>query len=262
MNSPMFEQQESPAEPGTKARLVRSSHLVAAHQVFADYNLAPRTLRQIARIASLRKLPKYETLQEARPSTDGVAVLVAQGTVREDFPHGRCRLWKRGALIGDWTGAETTSPTMLTALTWCKLMEISSAKIDRAGTEVFRALAQASMMRLSTAENVYGTDRRSPVARVAALLHYLGNSPDVVVERINHETTSIRFLRDGVVDGPAQVDIADALGISRASVEKALALLRDRGVLYKVRRGEARTNRRYLIKEDRLLASIAYGGLR
>ncbi|MDI3101854.1 hypothetical protein QJ054_32950 [Streptomyces sp. AN-3] len=248
--------------PTERRPAVRVSHLTAVHQAFADHDLPPGVLRDLARIASPRRVPKFGNIQEVGWSAGGVATLVAKGTVREDFPDGRCRIWKRGALIGDWTGGNLAAPTALTALTdECKLVEITGAKMDRIGsTDVFRALAQMGMARLNVTEYVYGADRRPPVARVAGLLGYLGHQPEAIVVRGSQQVTYVKYVRDGLIAGPAQVDLADALGISRASVEKALAVLRDRGVLYKVEPGEARTNRRYRIKDPLALASIAHVG--
>ncbi|MFI6209157.1 helix-turn-helix domain-containing protein [Streptomyces sp. NPDC051041] len=154
---------------------------------------------------------------------------------------------------------------MVTALSGrCKLVEISGAKAQFPfqSAEVFHALAQLGMACLDATERVYGVDRRPPVARVAALLLYLGSISDVKIIRTSASdgTSSYVHLEHDTVSGPTQTDIADSLGISRASVEKALAVLRDRGVLHKAEPDQSRRNRRYKIKDRARLAFIAHTG--
>ncbi len=103
------------------------------------------------------------------------------------------------------------------------------------------------MHRLHAAETVYGASRLSPLSRVAKLLLFLSSYAGYYDTRSRDGQRVVTIARDGLVEGPTQADFADALGLSRASVEKAMAALRDRGVLRQPHPGEHRTNRRYVI---------------
>ncbi|MGW0188107.1 helix-turn-helix domain-containing protein [Streptomyces sp. NPDC003362] len=103
--------------------------------------------------------------------------------------------------------------------------------------ELLLAIADMGYSRLRTMEGVYGLSRRMAEAKVASLLLYLCDS-----------NTSPAAPRE-VVEGPSQSDIADALGLSRAAVENALAELRMQGALKRQEPGARRTNRRYEIAD-------------
>jgi hypothetical protein len=62
-----------------------------------------------------------------------------------------------------------------------------------------------------------------------------------------------------VASGPSQGDIAEALCLGRATVEKAIAGLRHDRVLRAFGPGE-RTNRYYVIEDRDLLRQVARGG--
>ncbi|CAL9677763.1 hypothetical protein SUDANB105_08074 (plasmid) [Streptomyces sp. enrichment culture] len=237
---------------------------MAVQQVFADYDMSRSVLRTLASTSSVRQ-PSRGTIFEGNQIGGTRSVLVAQGTVREDYPDGRARLWKRGALIGDWTDAEAGLPTTVTPLTEnCKIVTFTGTKITRTGIknrgEVMHALAQLGAERLDAVDKVYGADRRPPIARVAGLLRYLGSISEVGIERLNREEYALLHFDGGAIVGPTQVDIADSLGLSRASVEKALAVLRDQGALHRAEPGAPRTNRRYVIKNRGRLSFIAVTG--
>ncbi|MGW0692819.1 Crp/Fnr family transcriptional regulator [Streptomyces sp. NPDC002738] len=180
--------------------------------------------------------------------------------MREDFPDGTARLWGPGTLIGDWTGARASAKTRVTVLTetsaGLQLTASDIAQIAATHGQVIYALGRMGMHRLHAAETVYGASRLSPLVRVAKLLSFLSYYTGYYDTRRRDGQRVVGIARDGLVEGPAQADFADALGLSRASVEKAIAALRDRGVLRQPHPGEHRTNRRYVIVDREKLERV------
>jgi CRP-like cAMP-binding protein len=180
--------------------------------------------------------------------------------VREDFPDGTARLWGPGTLIGDWTGARASVKTRVTVLTETSagllLTASDIAQIGAAHGQVVFAIGRMAMQRLHAAETVYGASRLSPLSRVAKLLLFLSDYVGYYDTRRRNGERIVTIARDGLVEGPTQADLADALGLSRASVEKAMAALRDRKVLRQPHPGEHRTNRRYVITDREKLERV------
>ncbi|MFJ8078861.1 Crp/Fnr family transcriptional regulator [Streptomyces sp. NPDC096176] len=118
---------------------------------------------------------------------------------------------------------------------------------------VQRMINQALTYQLRVHDIVYGLDSRPTTARVAQLIHYLSHqAPDLDDARL------VPF-GAGQLHGPTQKDLALALGISLASVEKSMRYLRDIKVLSSS--GSGRANRVYSILDPDMLHSIANGAL-
>ncbi|MFI6644528.1 hypothetical protein [Streptomyces sp. NPDC050504] len=98
---------------------------------------------------------------------------------------------------------------------------------------------------------VYGLDQRPTLARVAQLLHYLSHTPELLDE------VGLVPRGEAIVHGPTQKHLADALGLSLASVEKSMNLLRKHEVL--ASDGSGRAHRTYRIERSQLLNAVAQG---
>ncbi|MFF0561485.1 Crp/Fnr family transcriptional regulator [Streptomyces sp. NPDC004266] len=116
---------------------------------------------------------------------------------------------------------------------------------------VQRMLHQVHAERYRILETVYGVDQRSTLARLAQLLQYLARRRDVL------DTARLVPKDDDVLHGPTQKHLADALGLSLASVEKSMSVLRKHGVLAST--GKGRANRAYNILRPELLQAAAHG---
>lgn len=241
-------------------RPVRRDSRKAVDRIFAGTSLPDAALDKIARRGVLSRGKRGVSCFPS--GRKGRIHFLAYGCVREDLRHGVVRLWRNNAMFGDWTGTSSTEvrATVLTAVSLT--VSIDSWELHRIAREhpdLFVALGQMSAKRLRGAETVYGTSRLSPRARVAALLLYLSEDDGQFLgtDGVWHP------IGDGVhgyVEGPSQADIAAALGLGLASVEKALASLRDCGVLEKGIPGATRTNRLYKIADHMALERVAHEG--
>ncbi|MFE9098274.1 hypothetical protein [Streptomyces sp. NPDC007264] len=121
------------------------------------------------------------------------------------------------------------------------------------------ALVRMGMEQHAIMERVYCGNGDSPVARVAALFEYLMEKRSVPkIIRDGKGQPVVTVSTSTTVDGPTQLDVADALGLGRATVEKAIATLRTEGALVAPARG-ARTNRLYEIRDRSVLGVMALG---
>ncbi|PKW00383.1 cAMP-binding domain of CRP or a regulatory subunit of cAMP-dependent protein kinases [Streptomyces sp. 1222.5] len=194
-------------------------------------------------------------------------VFVTSGSVREEYADGKVRLWGEGAVLGYWyESSDALPPSRGYSLT------SGTAVISIAPDALRMLMLQHSdlalgVMHLITAhhrvtEDVYGVCKESPASRVARLLLYLSQASlaegPVIRTRSREDGKSVvRPIPGGIVEGPTQADIADALGLARATVEKIIASFRAEGVLWKPSPGERRRNRVYEIQDRTLLEEIA-----
>lgn len=116
---------------------------------------------------------------------------------------------------------------------------------------VQRMLHEAMAHRFEVLEAVYGLDHRPPPSRVAALLLYLLDRSS------SARQAGVIQMPDDVLHGPTQRHMAVALGLSLATVEKCLSLMRKSHVLKPSGRGRA--HRSYVILNPELLAAVAQG---
>ncbi|MFF3208397.1 Crp/Fnr family transcriptional regulator [Streptomyces sp. NPDC002962] len=230
-----------------------------ARSLFRDQGLSDPAIEGIADIAVVRTSERGAV---SFRSEQGRVYLLHSGCVREEFPDGTVRLWRGGALIGDWTRGTGGTGSVVTVLSKTSMgLVLTPGALQQLAAEqgqVVYALGRMSMDRLRAAETVYGANGRRPTERLATLLLFLAT--DFGYE--SHDSEGQRLVTvamGGVVRGPTQADFADALGLSRAAVEKAIAVLRQRGVLRKPDPGERRTNRRYVIADREALEQVARG---
>ncbi|MFE2684481.1 LexA family transcriptional regulator [Streptomyces mirabilis] len=126
------------------------------------------------------------------------------------------------------------------------------------GNDLYRGLAVMDSLKYTALESVYGASRRSPVARVARLIRFLAVDVGAYEAHDRDGDRIVRIAPQGLVEGPTQADLADALALGRATVEKSLVTLREKGALRAAAPGE-RTNRFYLITDKDLLEHIGRG---
>ncbi|MFF2779500.1 Crp/Fnr family transcriptional regulator [Streptomyces sp. NPDC058052] len=183
----------------------------------------------------------------------GYVDVIIAGVVADE----RRRLWASEWWLGDLdvfreTPAAARPRYEVLSDTW-------TLRIDR---EVLRSLAMRDLTvqrmlhhvltnRLGVHDTVYGVDQRSTLARVAQLLQYLVRRRDVL------DSVHLVSRTDDVLQGPTQKDLADALGLSLASVEKSMSLLRKHGVVACT--GKGRANRAYRVLRHDLLQAAAHG---
>ncbi|MFD9006993.1 Crp/Fnr family transcriptional regulator [Streptomyces sp. NPDC059582] len=231
----------------------------AAEMMFAPFGLPDTTLADIGRRARLRPLNRLDWCFTKKRRA--IVHFLYYGCVREELPDGSVRLWRDMAMFGDWTGesrvpAGSRSMVLTTAGLMLSISRLDLHEIAGQHPGLFLALGNMSARRLHAAETVYGTRRQvRPATRVAALLLHLTED-----WRRYQSGGKWRPIDSGVhdyVEGPTQVDIADALGISLSSVENALADLRREGALAKASSGPGRTNRLYRITDPAVLKEVA-----
>jgi biotin operon repressor len=198
---------------------------------------------------------------------------ITRGVIKETTPHGTTRLWRRGAILGDISrvmlrkrpadesGSQGSGPhiTFLSTGASLSLTTRTLATLIEKEPALALLLAQLTNDRAQNVESVYAASKADPVVRVARLLRYL------VLPSRRRDARRFRWTRNGMHDvpdaaltltGPSQGDIADALGLGRTTVEKAIASLRTEGILNALPPG-TRSNRYYEIMDYARLTSLA-----
>ncbi|MFG3041863.1 Crp/Fnr family transcriptional regulator [Streptomyces sp. NPDC048330] len=183
----------------------------------------------------------------------GYVDVIIAGVVADE----RRRLWASEWWLGDLDVFRETPA--LSRPRYEILSDTWTLRIDR---EVLRSLAMRDLTvqrmlhhvltnRLGVHDTVYGVDQRTTLARVAQLLQYLVRRRDVL------DSAHLVSRTDDVLQGPTQKDLADALGLSLASVEKSMSLLRKHHVVACT--GKGRANRAYRVLRHDLLQAAAHG---
>jgi biotin operon repressor len=197
--------------------------------------------------------------------------IITRGIVKETTFPGTTRLWRKGMILGDVgrvmlrrsPAASGTGPhlTFLTRGTTVSLTARTFGALIEKEPVLALLLAQLTNSRSHTVETVYALSKAGPVARVARLLDYL-----VQQKRVRNGSNRYRWTRKGThlvppealtLSGPSQADIANALGLGRTTVEKAIASLRAEGILNALEPG-TRSNRYYEIMDRNRLQSLAH----
>jgi hypothetical protein len=241
---------------------------------FALHGLPPDSVEALAEASRLRRRGRN------RPLTlrvERVAYFLVDGRIREDLWSGKTRLWREVMLFESVTTAGTSrmndeatlqnrgSQRLMsgTSLSSCLFIEVPSVSLSSLATvdpAIALMLAHMATKRHTLTERLYTADRSAPVARVAAVLNFLTErTRREIVEPGSDGTGVLRTVEELVASGPSQADIADALCLGRATVEKAITDLRRVKALKSFGTGE-RTNRCYPIEDPDLLRQIAFGG--
>ncbi len=230
------------ADGVTVLRRVSASEIEG--EFFAD--LPEAFARVVAEHSVARVFTKGELL---RSSTAGVQTdvhFIVRGCVAERSVVGdTLRFRGKNWIVGDMDLTDE-EPRIMTAecltATWTRSIPLARMRyLVENDAAVARALASELQRRMTETEAIYSSFRRSVTERVAGLLL------DLAVQQAPPQR-----LRDtweaptANVDGPTQGELADALMVSRASVENALAELRRNKVL-------STSHRRYVIHDLHLL---------
>ncbi|WP_153182777.1 Crp/Fnr family transcriptional regulator [Streptomyces sp. E2N166] len=205
------------------------------------------------------------------------AYFLVDGCISETVQAGKARLWRElmlfenisnsGGLPGSYSeeGINPTTTNLIhgSVLSRCVFIEVPATKLSTlASTDPAIALMLARMAakRGALTERLYTATRASPVARVATVLNYLAApTRRNVIRRRADGALVMSTTEELVASGPSQADLSDTLCLGRATVEKAIAELRQTGALRSFSPGE-RTNRCYPIQDRDLLRQIALGG--
>ncbi|MFG2131498.1 ArsR/SmtB family transcription factor [Streptomyces sp. NPDC048751] len=183
------------------------------------------------------------------------AVFVQWGCVQTNA-HGSARLWK-GKIFFFRGAGRSYMPEIYSRGSFraFSVPESFLREIVQRDASIGAVLLQLSLKQQQIADDIYGVRADPPVARVATLLEYLAEERSMPVWDV--ETGAVVGQKTKhVIDGPTQSDLAEALGLGRATVEKALAELRKSGALAAPDR---RRNRYYEIADTDLIRLISMG---
>ncbi|MBJ6633834.1 helix-turn-helix domain-containing protein [Streptomyces sp. I5] len=229
----------------------------AVERFFSSYEISDFGLEALASMCRIhtRSDSHDRTLLVPGGIRRARALFVQWGCVQTNA-HGSTRLWKGKVFFFRATGRsympEIYSRGSFRAFS---VPESFLREIVQRDASVGAALLQLSLKQQQIADDVYGVRADPPLVRVATLLEYLAQDRSVPVWDV--DTGAVVGQRTKhVVDGPTQTDLAEALGLGRATVEKALAQLRKAGALAAPDR---RRNRYYEIADTDLLKLISLG---
>ncbi|MFF7375937.1 Crp/Fnr family transcriptional regulator [Streptomyces paradoxus] len=220
----------------------------AVASLFGGNHLTVDTYQQLEAKAVVRS---YSRGEECLKITARRVFFLVAGYVREELSSGAVRVWAAPTVFpyADPRPSFEGRGYMLAPIG--SVLSIGVDDLHAIGgkdPKLAFAIMEMSNARLRTMERVYGADRRSAKARVAGLIQYLATATDWDLPK-DIEPRSIF-----AVDGPSQLDMANALGLGVSTVENVIAELRADGALVKPQRGE-RTNRLYQIADHLKLAA-------
>ncbi|MET7621780.1 Crp/Fnr family transcriptional regulator [Streptomyces sp. NPDC001450] len=166
----------------------------------------------------------YERKQQLRGTVSSMVHIILSGCVAEESTYGEAtsvRILGAGAVLGD---AEVFNEQLNAPSTWCLNTTYTlAAPLERMRTMtehnsvIMMALGNSITERLAVGEQVYNRHMLPPEQRLAGLFVHLLHGCAV---------PNSRFGR--MLEGPSQSDLAAALSISRATIETAMRILRDK----------------------------------
>lgn len=241
----------------------------------ALHGLPPDSVNSLTEVSRLRWVNRGRLVLPVSSS----AFFLVDGRVSESVRPGNVRLWRELMLFERLSSATSlpgtdseetvasapASPVFGSALSRCIFVEIANTQLNALMTSdpaIALMLARMATKRHQLTERLYSASRATPTARVAAVLNYLAEPTrrKAIKPRNDGTGTLVMTVVDELVaSGPSQTDLADALCLGRATVEKAIAELRQLKALRSFSPGE-RANRCYPIKDRHLLRQIALGG--
>ncbi|MFI6653823.1 Crp/Fnr family transcriptional regulator [Streptomyces sp. NPDC050529] len=192
--------------------------------------------------------------REELPIERNFVEIVVAGVVAEDG-----RLWGSERWLGDldvFSGGQTFVRPWVEFLCTTWTIRISRDVLRSwalRDLSVQRMLNQALHFQLHVHNLVYGLDSRPAAARLAQLIHYLAHQASAL------EDARLLPIGEDQLHGPTQKHLADALGVSLASIEKSMRYLRKTGVLAST--GGGRANRAYTILDRDHLYAVANGAV-
>ncbi|KDN74877.1 hypothetical protein DF19_27735 [Streptomyces olindensis] len=253
----------------------RPSEARAITEFFSLHGLPPDSAEALTEVSRLRRRDRGRPL--VLPVAQSAFFLV-DGRVSELVQPGKVRLWRELMLFesvsntaflpGTYTEERVTSnPRQLTSgstLSRCVFVEVPNAKLNAlvmTDPAISLMLARMAAKRHLLTERLYTASRSTPAARVAAVLNYLAEPTrrNVIKPRSEDGVMVMTTTEELVASGPSQADLADALCLGRATVEKAISELRQLKALRSFGPGE-RANRCYPIEDRDLLRQISLGG--
>jgi CRP-like cAMP-binding protein len=253
----------------------RTSEARAIADFFALHGLPPYSADALTEVSRLRRRNRGRPL--VLPVSKSAFFLV-DGRVSELVQPGKVRLWRELMLFENISSTaffpgtygeervSTNSKSMISGstLSRCVFVEVPNSKLNSLATTdpaIALMLARMAAKRHVLTERLYTASRATPAARVAAVLNYLAEPTrrNVIRPRSEDGVLVMTTAEELVASGPSQADLADALCLGRATVEKAIAELRQLKALRSFGPGE-RANRCYPIEDRELLRGIALGG--
>ncbi|MGA4803593.1 Crp/Fnr family transcriptional regulator [Streptomyces lavendulocolor] len=228
-----------------------TSREIRLQQYFMGKGVGAEAASELAGLSGIYRHARGDRTVASGPFME----IVASGIVTD----GR-RLWGAEWWLGD---LDVFREPMRGRLSRSRYEFVSPGRTIRIPREVMRSWAMRDLSvqrllhqvltdRFDILDGVYGLDHRTPLSRLAQLLLYLSfRSPDLVKLRLIPG-------RDDVLYGPTQRHLADALGVSLATVEKGMSQLRKNHIL--ASSGKGRANRAYTIINLDLLTIVANGG--
>jgi CRP-like cAMP-binding protein len=212
----------------TAYRIRRQGH--PPIEALFEESVTPQALELLVDYGMYRVASKGDVLRNPAKKASDVHVVI-RGCVAErtDLPATTLRFAGRGSVLGDtevmsdagegrWVRAVCLSKTWTVAFPLSRKRNIAENE-----TSVMKFLATAVVERHRTAEWVYTNVRRTPHERVATLLQHLHQTSGKMV---NHDDPA-----RVVINGPTQAELADSLMLSRATIEKVMADMRDAAIL-------------------------------
>lgn len=252
----------------------RTSEARAIADFFALHGLPPYSADALTEVSRLRRRSRGRPL--VLPVAKSAFFLV-DGRVSEHVQAGKVRLWRElmlfesissTAVLPGTYGEEraNANSNMISGsiLSRCVFVEVPNSKLNALAMSdpaIALMLARMATKRHVLTERLYTASRATPAARVAAVLNYLAEPTrrNVIRPRSEDGVLVMTTTEELVASGPSQADLADALCLGRATVEKAIAELRQLKALRSFGPGE-RANRCYPIEDRDLLRGIALGG--
>ncbi|MGW3148906.1 hypothetical protein ACWDG1_30375 [Streptomyces sp. NPDC001177] len=253
----------------------RPNETKAIGEFFALHGLPPDSVESLADVSRVRRRSR------GRPLALGLsraAYFLIDGRVSEFVQPDKVRIWRELMLFegvsdttflpGTYNDERPPNPsskelTTGMCLSRCVFVEVPNSKLTALAMSdpaIALMLARMATKRQMLTERLYTTTRATPVARVAALLDYLAEPTRRNLIKTREDGVMVMTTTEELVaSGPSQTDIADALCLGRATVEKSVSELRQVGALRTFGPGE-RMNRCYPVEDRDLLRQISRGG--
>ncbi|MFJ8313276.1 MULTISPECIES: Crp/Fnr family transcriptional regulator [unclassified Streptomyces] len=196
----------------------RSVSEIVEHNAFLQ-RLSPNQRDDLLAAGQLRRYHRKDLL---RGSISSLVHVVLSGCVAEEATYGdstTVRILGTGSVLGDM---EICDGSLITPTTRCLNTTLTLAMpmerirlLSEASPALALAIGASVTERLKNAEKVYNRSALRPEERLAGLFMHLLRTCAVPCKEFGR-----------MLEGPSQQDLADALAVSRATIEGALRELR------------------------------------
>lgn len=233
--------------------------------------LPPASANELVHISRLVTFQRNARLL----TSPGSSFILCRGIVTETMRQpDRIRVWREFMLLGHshttkWENVEDRAirglkGSMVVCRTNCTMIHVMTRHLRQtaqADPSISALVADLTASRHETTEHLYTASRATPLSRVAALLNYLTTAElRVTFSEQGDARLSSGYHTTRQARGPSRAEIADSLGLGKATVEKALVELRSLGALGEFG-PEGRENRTYPVASLELLQLAASGGV-